>query len=112
MEATTLHKFLYDVPLGDTASKAKEIISNILEIYNKPFDPDIVYELFENCYDALNQLKLRKLPNATFYSVDGGEVFIPYPKNIEKFLWDCESIWKIKLEWEKNLVRSKFKLSL
>lgn len=108
MEAKPLYDFLNDLPLGETHKELKTRLTNVIEIFNKPFDPDIVYELFENCYEVLDYYKIKKLPNAVFYSCDDGETYKPFPSNIEEFLWDCEKYWKKKLFWEKSLLKSKF----
>ena len=112
MEAKPLYDFLQDLPLGETHNELKKRLRYVIEIFNSPFEKELIYEYFENCYDVLDNMRVKKIPiNNTmseFYSCDNGTSYLPSPKTIEHFLWDCEKQWKIKLFWEKGLAKRKF----
>lgn len=88
-------------------------ICNILDVYDKPFDPDVIYDIFRNYYEIeeLLQTKREKLFDSTFvlYSLNN-KLWLPYPKTIAQFVFDCENVWGIALEFDKVLEINNFEL--
>jgi len=112
MVAYPLESILPDLKVA--GSDRLEVIENLCTLYSLPFDPDIVYDLFENCYDIEALLHSRSKGSAiekeetAIYSMDGKR-WRYYPKNINDFLIDCLHVWEIEPIFEPNLIKRNFR---
>ena len=110
MIALPLNKLIPDIKRGNDRLV---VICNILDVYAMPFDPDIIYNIFSNYYDIEDVLQTRKerIDNEIFvlYSLND-KVWLPYPKTIDHFIYDCKNVWKFELEFDKMLEINNFEL--
>lgn len=88
-------------------------ICNILDVYDKQFDPDTIYNIFRNYYEIEEMLQTKKEKvgdiQMVLYSLDG-ERWLQYPRNINSFVFDCHEVWNVELEFDKILQINNFEL--
>lgn len=114
------------LPLEDIITEVKvrsensiyETLTNLQYIYSLPFDPDIMYDLFDN-YHIMERLLSSSSRGsgingevASIYSMDDKETWRYYPNTVQEFLSHCKYVWGIEPIFDAHLVRRNFNLSM
>lgn len=112
MVALPLEQLLPDIRVN--GDKFLDRLVNLSGVYSLPFDPDIVYDIFDNCDELEKMLKSTSRGSgingerAATYTMNG-DVWLYYPRNINDFLIDCFYVWEIQPIFEPNLIKRNFK---